>query len=104
MNENQKLYYHRVGDLQEQDVLVAEFPENPSWRMSAQVSHCGKYLIMSIIKDCRDNLLYFADLEKNGQISGKLTLTQIVHKFEADYDVSSIQPNYYLIMIPERLK
>lgn len=32
-NENQKLYYHRVGELQEKDVLVAEFPEYPSRRM-----------------------------------------------------------------------
>lgn len=88
MNENQKLYYHRVGEPQEKDVLVAEFPENPSWRMSTEVSDCGKYLIVTIVKACRDNLLYFADLEKNGEITGKIPLTPIVTEFEADYDVN----------------
>lgn len=87
MNENQKLYYHRVGEAQEKDVLVAEFLENPTWRMSAQVSDCGKYLFLIIIKDCRDNLVYFADLEENGPITGKLKITPIVTKFESDYDV-----------------
>lgn len=51
------------------------------------MSDCGKYLIVSIVKACRDNLLYFADLEKNGAITGKIPLTPIVTEFEADYDV-----------------
>lgn len=57
---------------------------------SAQVTHCphcGKFVILSIVKDCRDNLLYFTDLEKNGDINGKLSFTPIVTKFEADYEV-----------------
>lgn len=87
-NQNQKLYYHRVGAQQSDDILVAEFPENPSWRMAVQVSDCGKYLIMMVVKDCRDNLIYFADLEKTGEIRGKLELTPVVTKFEADYHVS----------------
>lgn len=87
MNENQKLYYHRVGQSQDQDVLVVEFLENPTWRMYAQVSDCGKYLFVSIIKDCRDNLVYFADLEAAGTINGKLKITPIVTKFESDYYV-----------------
>lgn len=86
-NENQKLYYHRVGEKQSQDVLVAEFPENPSWRMAVQVTDCGKYLIVMVVKDCRDNLIYFADLEKTGDIKGQLELTPVVTKFEADYHV-----------------
>lgn len=87
MNENQKLYYHRVGEPQEKDVLVVEFLENPTWRMSAQVSDCGKYLFLNIVKDCRDNLVYFADLEGAGDIRGQLKITPIVTKFESDYDV-----------------
>lgn len=87
-NENQKLYYHRVGQPQSQDVLVAEFLDQPSWRFGARVSDCGKYLILSVVKECRDNLVFFADLEKHGEIEGKVELTQVVFNFEADYEVS----------------
>lgn len=88
MNENQKLYYHRVGESQEQDVLVVEFPENPLWQISAEVSHCGKYLILTVNKDLQENLLYFADLEEIGEIKGKIFVEPIIAKFDAYYDVS----------------
>lgn len=87
-NENQKLYYHRIGQNQSEDVLVAEMPEEPSWRFRADVSDCGKYLILSIVKDCRDNLIFYADLEKNGEVTGKIELKQVIFKFESDYEVS----------------
>ena len=87
-NEHQKLYYHRIGQAQTEDILVAEFLEQPSWRFGARVSDCGKYLILSVVKDCRDNLVFFADLENNGEIEGKVELTQVVFNFESDYEVS----------------
>lgn len=54
----------------------------------AEVSECGNYLLITPQKDCRDNLLYFANIGslKDGP-QGILPLQQIVDKFEADYEV-----------------
>lgn len=54
----------------------------------AQVSDCGNWLIVTPLKDCRDNLVYFTPLKKGMIISGNLPLTQVVDKLEADYEVS----------------
>lgn len=85
-NENQKVYYHRIGEDQSKDVLVVEFPENKNWRFSAEVSDCGSYLIFYIMTGCSDQLLYFADLRNTPNIDGKLSFQKIVTEFEADYD------------------
>jgi len=84
-NENQKLYYHRLGESQDQDTLIAEFPENPSWMLQSNVSDCGKYLILSISHTVRDNMLYYADLKPDEPITSKMDFKPIVDKFEADY-------------------
>ncbi|CAH2102853.1 unnamed protein product [Euphydryas editha] len=86
VNRDQKLCYHRLNTPQSDDVIVVEFPEEPLWRIGAEVSDCGRYLIVSPVRDCRDNLLFFADLSAAGAVAGALPLTQIVHKFEADYE------------------
>ncbi|XP_043463530.1 prolyl endopeptidase isoform X2 [Leptopilina heterotoma] len=85
-SHNQKLFYHRVGTPQSEDILVVEFPENPLWRISAEVSDCGKWLFVLPMQDCKDNLVYFTELKSNEEIKGKFNLTQIVNKMEADYD------------------
>lgn len=87
-NENQKLYYHRIGQNQSEDILVAELLENPLWRMYTLVSDCGKYLIVMILRGGVHNLIYTVDLEATGEIKGKLDLVPVITKFEADYHVS----------------
>lgn len=59
----------------------------------ASVSDCGKYLIVTPVQDCKDNLLYFAELPET--ITGKIELTPIVDKLEAEYEVCS-DVCYYL--------
>jgi len=87
-HENQKLYYHKVGTKQDEDVLCVEFPDQPKWMIGATISDCGRYLFVMPSQDCKYNLLYFCDLElvaKDG-IATKFALIEIVTKFEADYD------------------
>ncbi|CAB3386366.1 Hypothetical predicted protein [Cloeon dipterum] len=111
-NEHQKLYYHRLNTPQSEDVLVVEFPDQPRFRIGADVSHCGNYLIILPQKDCKDNMVYFAEIGSlpDGP-QGLLPLTQIVHKLESDYEyVTNVgskcifrtnkdAPNYRLVSI-----
>lgn len=46
-NQNQKIYFHKLGTGQEQDRLVFETPEKPSWGHSAEVSEDGKWLVVT---------------------------------------------------------
>jgi len=48
LNENQTLYYHRVGTPQSDDVLVYKRPDHPKWNVGGEVSEDGRYLIISI--------------------------------------------------------
>lgn len=46
-----------------------------------------RYLIVYLQKGCRDNLVYYCDFEKiNYKINGKLPITEIVGRLEADYE------------------
>lgn len=85
-NVNHKVYYHRVGTSQDEDVLVVEFLEEPLWRNRVSVSDCGNWLIVMPAKECTNNLIYTCDLREVKEIKGKLPITMIVGEFEADYD------------------
>lgn len=84
-NENQKLYYHRLGDPQEKDVLIIDFPEEPTWRLSPEVSHCGRYLILYIMPGCKGMRVYFSNIDGNA-LDGRLTFTKLIDNFDFDFD------------------
>ena len=47
-NENQTLYFHRLGTPQADDVLVYRRPDHPKWTVGGSVTEDGRYLIISI--------------------------------------------------------
>lgn len=50
VNKYQKLYYHRLGTPQQQDILIYQRPDEPDWGFGAEVTEDGKYLVITIWK------------------------------------------------------
>jgi prolyl oligopeptidase len=48
LNMNMKVYYHQVGSLQSNDVLVYEQPDHPDWGFQIDVSEDGHYLVLTV--------------------------------------------------------
>jgi prolyl oligopeptidase len=45
---HQKVYYHRVGTSQSDDVLVYERPDQPNWLVNARATGDGRYLVIRL--------------------------------------------------------
>ena len=48
LNLNMKLYYHRLGSPQADDVLVYHRPDQPKWGVGGGVTDDGRYLVISL--------------------------------------------------------
>lgn len=77
----------------------------------AHVSDCGRYLVLTPIKGCKNNLVYFARIDPQQKVTEKLQLHSVVTEFEADYEyvtnngskfifrTNKDAPNYRLVVI-----
>lgn len=62
-NENCSVYFHRLGTLQSEDIHVLSLPDHPKWLIGAEVSDCGKYVVITIHDGCEPkNLVWIAAL------------------------------------------
>lgn len=68
LNENMKIYYHRVGTTQSDDVLVFHRPDEPKWGFFAQASEDGRWLVIHVQvgTDSRNRVFYKDLLEPYG--------------------------------------
>jgi prolyl oligopeptidase len=63
VNRFQKVYFHRLGDPQERDVLVYHRPDQSEWGFSPEVSEDGNTLLLTVWKGTDPkNLVFWKDL------------------------------------------
>ena len=81
VNDFQRVYYHRVGTPQAEDVLVYERPDHKEWGFEAKVSDDGRWLILNVWQGTdRRNRVFYRDLQdERGRV------VELLHDFDAGY-------------------
>ena len=99
VNRFQRLYYHRLGTDQAQDVLVYERPDQPDWGMNAEVTDDGRYAVLTVwLGTDRRNRVYYRDLKdpRHPRITGEVV--RLLDDFDASYAfVGNDGPVFYFL-------
>ena len=86
VNRFQRLYYHRLGTDQLQDVLVYERPEQPDWGMNGEVTEDGRYLVLRVwLGTDRRNRVYYLDLHDAQRPRVQGEVVRLLDNFDASY-------------------
>ncbi|HEX8639110.1 MAG TPA: prolyl oligopeptidase family serine peptidase, partial [Pyrinomonadaceae bacterium] len=81
LNYNQKIYYHRLGTPQSEDVLIYERPDDKEMSVGGSVTEDGKWLIVYVSKGTSPkNQIFYKDLT-----SADSKVLPLIDKFEASY-------------------
>jgi prolyl oligopeptidase len=81
LNLNQKVFYHRVGTPQCEDVLVYARPDQPTWSLAATVTDDGHYLVITARKGTSAwHKVFVRDLNEPYAMP-----TELVGNFDHDY-------------------
>jgi prolyl oligopeptidase len=83
----QKLYFHKIGTEQAADVLIHERKDQPDWGFGGEVTHDGRYLVISQSEGTeRKNRLFLKRLD----VANALTTSKVepfLDGFDASYGV-----------------
>jgi len=99
VNRFQRVYYHRLGTDQAQDVLVYERPDQSDWGMNAEVTDDGRYAVLQVwLGTDRRNRVYYLDLKdaKRPKVTGEVV--RLLDDFDASYAfVGNDGPVFYFL-------
>ncbi|MGH9521166.1 MAG: S9 family peptidase, partial [Terriglobales bacterium] len=81
-NYYQKLYFHKLGTPQAQDLLVYQTPEHKDWGFGGAVTDDGHYLVVYISQGTdQRNRVYYKDLT-----DPKAPVVKLLDDFDAQYE------------------
>jgi len=81
VNYYQKLYYHRLGDSQEKDLLAYERKDQKEWGFGGEVSEDGRYLIITVTRSTEtQNQVFYKRLD-----SPDAAVVELLAGFDAEY-------------------
>ncbi|SFF56805.1 prolyl oligopeptidase Serine peptidase. MEROPS family S09A [Fontimonas thermophila] len=83
---HQKLYYHRVGTPQSEDLLIFETPQEPKWGFVPEVTDDGRWLVITIWRGSENAYrVYVKDLGDPQRPRLDAPVIKLVDDFEAEY-------------------
>ena len=92
-NFYQKLYYHRVGTAQDQDVLVYERSDQKEWGFGSSVSEDGRFLIIQVWHGtAEENGLFYQDLA-----DPDAKVVELLADFDASYEFLGNDGNVFYL-------
>ncbi|MEM9943371.1 MAG: prolyl oligopeptidase family serine peptidase, partial [Planctomycetota bacterium] len=81
LNLGQKVYYHKLGDDQSNDLLIHEDPDHPKWGFAPEVTEDGQYLVITVWQGTDDRFrVLYRDLENEDK-----EIQILIDNFENEY-------------------
>jgi prolyl oligopeptidase len=81
-NYFQKLFYHRLGTPQSEDILIYERPDQKEWGFGGGVTEDGRYLVISVwLGTDPRNLFFYKDLTTDAPV------VELIREFEAEFSL-----------------
>ncbi|KAI9597173.1 prolyl oligopeptidase [Syncephalis fuscata] len=77
--KNSKVYYHRLGTQQSSDQLIAEYPEAPTYTIFPLTSNDGRWLIVRVTDNKRNEDVWMARMGEDGSVPKKITFNKIAN-------------------------
>ena len=91
VNYLHKIYYHRLGTPQSEDILIYEKPDNKEWSYAVEVTDDRRYLIITIWQSTeRKNLVFYKDLTVEN-----FPIVELISEFKAEYNLIDNDDSFF---------